>query len=593
MTAKRRERAAIYYRVSTTGQKDAHTIESQRQSLPAWAKAQGWDVVDTYTDEGLSGSSIKGRKDFQRLLEDMEQRKFDILLVIEHSRVTRTEDPAERGLILKALKDNKVKLASPAEGVLDLGMFSGELMTTLKLMFAAEERAEMARRTKRGRRAKLERGEYCLGQVHYGLRKVTDNSVRPPVHRVEIDKDEAGILRMVFHWVVEKGLTLHECARHLNELNIKPRRAKKWAHANLSAVLSNEGSLTGTVLVFKGEGNRRLELKVPAIFTPAEYALLKERISSRKPARKAKAGEEKFLLRGKLYCALCDSNLTCRSVKGVLYYTCPHKRGVTPGLPKEQLCPLPNVNALALDAMVEKEVLQRLFMFPEKTLKGWTSAQGKGVERELRSVEARLKHLDKRLQQQEAARARLLDKAIAGIFSAQEIKHKKQELDKAIAGLQEERTRLAREQKRLVTIRQSKRGVKAAAVDLRKVAKRVLKKIEKLSIKDKRDFLDIIIPGRIRVFPLHPSDYHSVALPGRRRAKVTWAWKYDGLLDVSRVVEAVTVFSKSGKIPKDYTYYLENNNHINALTKQLLCSFLGFFLQGFIAHSFLPPFFAS
>ena len=49
------KRAALYLRVSTGEQ----TVENQRQALEAACEQRGWQIVDTYADEGISGS--KGR----------------------------------------------------------------------------------------------------------------------------------------------------------------------------------------------------------------------------------------------------------------------------------------------------------------------------------------------------------------------------------------------------------------------------------------------------------------------------------------------------------------------------------------------------
>ena len=82
---------AIYCRVSSDSQREQKTIESQKFELPRYAESQDWEIVDTYIDDGVSGSFIEGRTEFQRCLEDMKEKKFDVLLGIDLDRLTRTD----------------------------------------------------------------------------------------------------------------------------------------------------------------------------------------------------------------------------------------------------------------------------------------------------------------------------------------------------------------------------------------------------------------------------------------------------------------------------------------------------------------------
>lgn len=148
-------KAAIYCRVST-GEQD---ISTQLDVLPNFAKSKGWKIFDIYVDEGISGAAtIDARPDFKRLLEDMINQRFKILLVEAHDRVTRTDNLAERGLILQKIKENNIILFSPNEGSCNLSDFAGEITSMVKFVISAEERKNIARRTLKGKKAKLEKG---------------------------------------------------------------------------------------------------------------------------------------------------------------------------------------------------------------------------------------------------------------------------------------------------------------------------------------------------------------------------------------------------------------------------------------------------
>jgi DNA invertase Pin-like site-specific DNA recombinase len=76
------KRAAIYARVST----DKQTIENQVAALRQIAERRGWQVVEQYSDAGISGAKGRdGRPGLDQMLKDASRRKFD---VIWHGRST-------------------------------------------------------------------------------------------------------------------------------------------------------------------------------------------------------------------------------------------------------------------------------------------------------------------------------------------------------------------------------------------------------------------------------------------------------------------------------------------------------------------------
>ena len=80
-------RAAIYLRVSTTGQ----TTENQRRELEAVAAQRGWQIVTTYEDAGISGAKGRDRRPgFDRTLRDATAGKFDIVCAWSVDRLGRS-----------------------------------------------------------------------------------------------------------------------------------------------------------------------------------------------------------------------------------------------------------------------------------------------------------------------------------------------------------------------------------------------------------------------------------------------------------------------------------------------------------------------
>jgi DNA invertase Pin-like site-specific DNA recombinase len=87
MNASRAKRAALYVRVST----DRQTVENQIAALTTIAERRGWQIAETYSDAGISGS--KGRKDrpgLDSMLRDAGRRKFDVVMAWAIDRMGRS-----------------------------------------------------------------------------------------------------------------------------------------------------------------------------------------------------------------------------------------------------------------------------------------------------------------------------------------------------------------------------------------------------------------------------------------------------------------------------------------------------------------------
>src|SRR5262249_31815645 len=81
------KRAAIYVRVST----DKQTVENQVRELRQIAERRNWEVVEQYSDAGISGS--KGRDDrpgLDQMLKDAQRRRFDVVMAWAIDRLGRS-----------------------------------------------------------------------------------------------------------------------------------------------------------------------------------------------------------------------------------------------------------------------------------------------------------------------------------------------------------------------------------------------------------------------------------------------------------------------------------------------------------------------
>lgn len=82
------KRAALYVRVSTTGDQD---VENQIEALTRVAEHRGWTIVETYKDEGISGSKGRDKRaGLDAMLKDAGRRRFDVVMAWALDRLGRS-----------------------------------------------------------------------------------------------------------------------------------------------------------------------------------------------------------------------------------------------------------------------------------------------------------------------------------------------------------------------------------------------------------------------------------------------------------------------------------------------------------------------
>ena len=114
---KKIQKCYIYTRVSTAIQVDGYSLEAQKDKLRKYAEFQDYSIAGEYSDEGFSGKNIQGRLDFQRMLQDIQDRKDDVdyVLVFKLSRFGRNAADVLNSLQL--MQDFGVNLICVEDGI--------------------------------------------------------------------------------------------------------------------------------------------------------------------------------------------------------------------------------------------------------------------------------------------------------------------------------------------------------------------------------------------------------------------------------------------------------------------------------------------
>lgn len=226
-----KKRVCAYCRVSTDSEEQQTSYSSQIKHYSTQIKANPeWEFVGIYADEGITGTQVKKRTEFKRMIDDALNGKIDIIIAKSISRFARnTLDTLK---YVRELREHKVDVYFEKENLHTLYLDS-EMFLTLYSAFAQAESESISQNVKLGFKAKMKRGEFITLANPYGYDwdKVTKE--------ISVNEEQADVVRKIFNWYIS-GSGSHTIAKKLNEMNIPSPRGKKWIPTSVRQILRNE-----------------------------------------------------------------------------------------------------------------------------------------------------------------------------------------------------------------------------------------------------------------------------------------------------------------------------------------------------------------
>ena len=349
-------RVALYARYSSDLQ-NAASIEDQIRLCRERAAREGWSVVGSYEDAGLSGSSMVQRPGVQRLLQDGRDRRFELVLSEALDRLSRNQ--ADIASIYQNLAFAGVGIVTLSEGRVD------EMHIGLKGTMNALFLKDLAAKTHRGLRGRVEAGKSGGGNA-YGytvLRSLTADGELKRGDR-EINPDEAAVVRRIFRAYAD-GQSPNRIADMLNREGIPGPRNGKWDKSTIhgnpkrgTGVLNNEiyiGKLIWNRQQFVKDpqtGRRQARPNPEADWIITEVPELRiidealwDEVKARQQGRKIEQTEReawerrkpRFLLTGLVKCGCCGGGFStvgkdrfgCSNSRNKGRSVCQNRTGIT------------------------------------------------------------------------------------------------------------------------------------------------------------------------------------------------------------------------------------------------------------------------
>jgi len=161
-----RQRAVIYCRISQDRTGGGLGVDRQREDCEALAERNGWEVVEVYVDNDVSAFSGKLRKDYRRMLADLELGTATIVIAWHTDRLHRSPTELEEYIDLSERRG--VSTHTCQAGSIDLSSPSGRMTARILGAVARQESEHKGHRVAAARRQKAKAGEWSGGLRPFG-----------------------------------------------------------------------------------------------------------------------------------------------------------------------------------------------------------------------------------------------------------------------------------------------------------------------------------------------------------------------------------------------------------------------------------------
>ena len=217
-------RVAIYARVSDKSQdtEDKTSIAEQIGDMEALCERRGLTITARYQEVGRGWS--KNRPEFQRMLADAREGRFDVIMCWKSDRLSRGMYPA--AALMEVVEAHQIRLEAVMDAI-DMKTFG--LMAAIGKI----ELDNFRERSAMGKRGMAKQGRVPTGGLPYGYRIGNDG-------RPEVVEEHAEVIRRIFEMYVNEGMGSHSIAVRLTDEGVPTPTGKQfWYQNRVLHVLSN------------------------------------------------------------------------------------------------------------------------------------------------------------------------------------------------------------------------------------------------------------------------------------------------------------------------------------------------------------------
>ena len=222
-------RVTSYARVSTDKDEQLHSLSAQIRYYNEFIRRNPqWIFVEGYIDEGISGTTVVKRENFQRMIQDAQLGHFDFIVTKEISRFSRstldsikyTQELLQCGVGVLFESDNINTLMPDAE-----------LRLTIMSSIAQDEVRKTSERVKFGFKRAIENGVVLGNDRIWGYEKEKGKLV--------VKEEEAKIVRMIFDLYANERMGIRTIANYLSSHGYKNTKGNNFSFSTIRGILCN------------------------------------------------------------------------------------------------------------------------------------------------------------------------------------------------------------------------------------------------------------------------------------------------------------------------------------------------------------------
>lgn len=302
--------AGLYIRVSTEDQaREGFSLPEQEKRLRAMCEFKGYEVYDVYKDAGISAKTGNKRPDFERLLQDIKDKKVNTIVVLKLDRLTRSVSDWEK--ILTFLEENEAFLDCANDDI-NTTNANGKMISRILTSVSQQEIERTSERTKIGLAGAIKVG-HIPHQAPLGYKRV-DKTLIPDV----ATKDVVIRIFEMYH----NGLSYKKISNILNEEQVLNKT--NWRDSTIVGILQNE--------IYKGDFVHGKRTKRPTYYSDVVEPIISKELWEECQVQKKKNSRSyqrtlNYLFLQKLKCPKCGRILggkatTKKNGNSYFYYYC-------------------------------------------------------------------------------------------------------------------------------------------------------------------------------------------------------------------------------------------------------------------------------
>ncbi len=299
--------AGLYLRVSTEDQaREGFSLSEQKERLEFYCKYNGYKIVETYIDAGISAKGGNHRPEFERMLEDGKEGKINMIICLKLDRITRSINDWE--MLMKYSETYDVNLAFVNDDI-NTTTANGKMISRIMMSVSQNEIERTSERTIIGLAGAIKQGHIPhkapLGYKHENKKLVVDPLTKDVVIR---------IFNLYF-----EGMSYQKISTLFNKEQVLGKT--NWRDSTIMAILTNE--------IYKGDFVHGKRTKNPTYYSDVVEPLVSKELWEECQVQKKKNSKSymrtlTYLFLQKIKCPNCDRILggkaTTKSNGNTYYY---------------------------------------------------------------------------------------------------------------------------------------------------------------------------------------------------------------------------------------------------------------------------------